>query len=196
MTVFDGETECQLHQSVLMEPEDLIRGCQQREVNALRQLYEMYGKSMHGVIFNIVRDHAIADEVLQDVFLKVWNHADSYNARKGRVFTWIVNISRHAAIDKIRTRDYKQSGATTDVQNFTDVIASGDSLDIQTNAIGLKSFVNALQDSCIQVIELLFFRGFTQKEAAELLDIPLGTIKTRSRNCIDQLRKMVSSTQA
>ncbi|MBO3098799.1 RNA polymerase sigma factor [Gelidibacter pelagius] len=174
-----------------MQLEVLISKFQQKDEKAFTELYRMYGDSMQGVIYNIVRDHAIAEEVMQDVFIKAWNNANSYSAEKGRFFTWILNIARNAAIDKTRSKAFKNSRKNLDAEYFVDILQHSDSLDDQTDAIGIKKFVSQLAKKCIEVIELLYFQGFTQKEASETLDMPIGTIKTRNRNCIKELRTIV-----
>ena len=174
-----------------MHLELLISKFQQKDEKAFEELYRMYGKSMQGVIYNIVRDHDIAEEVMQDVFVKAWYNSSSYSAEKGRFFTWILNIARNAAIDKTRSKEFKNSKKNLDAEYFVDVLEHADSLDNQTDAIGIKKFVKQLAKKCIEVIELLYFKGFTQKEASEKLGIPIGTIKTHNRNCIQQLRTIV-----
>ncbi|MFD2726811.1 RNA polymerase sigma factor [Hyunsoonleella rubra] len=174
-----------------MDIEALVDKFQKKDVKAFETLYEMYSESMHGVIYNIVRDHTIAEEVMQDVFVKAWNNADSYSSKKGRFFTWLLNISRNAAIDKIRSKAYKTSKQNLDVDYFVDIIETNENLDSRTDAIGIKKYVDALAEKCKKIIELLYFRGFTHSEVSETLDMPIGTVKTRNRNCIQQLRDMV-----
>lgn len=151
----------------------------------------MYKDSMHGVIYNIVRDIDIAEEVMQDVFIKAWHNAHKYSAEKGRFFTWILNIARNAAIDKIRSKSFKNSKQNLNSDFFVDIIETNESLDNMTDSIGIAKFVSKLADKCIEVIELLYFKGYTQAEAAEALEMPIGTIKTRNRNCIQELRNIV-----
>ncbi len=174
-----------------MQLETLISQFQKKDEKAFEQLYNMYSDSMHGVIYNIVRDRDIAEEVMQDVFVKVWHNANRYNPSKGRFFTWILNISRNAAIDKTRSKSFKNSGKNLDAQFFVDILETHESLNDKTDAIGVKNFVSKLAKKCIEVIELLYFKGFTQKEASETLEMPIGTIKTRNRNCIKELRQML-----
>lgn len=169
----------------------LVKKFQQKDVKAFETLYAMYSDSIYGVVFNIVRDSAISDELMQDVFIKAWKKADTYSSKKGRFFTWILNIARNAAIDKTRSKAFKQSRGNLDSDLFVDIIQSNDNLNAQTDAIGIKKFVKELGDKCKAIIELLYFKGFTQKEASESLEIPIGTIKTRNRSCIQKLRDMV-----
>jgi RNA polymerase sigma factor (sigma-70 family) len=174
-----------------MEIDQLLNRFKQKDVLAFEQLYEMYYKNILGVVFNIVRDNDIAEEVTQDVFMKAWNNATSYNVEKGRFFTWILNIARNAAIDKTRSKDFNKKSKNLDAEIFVDILQDNVNLDSRTNTIGIKEFVNKLADTCKKLIELLYFKGYTQKEASESLEVPLGTVKTRNRNCLTNLRKML-----
>ena len=174
-----------------MELDNLVLKFQNKDERAFEKLYTMYSESMHGVIYNIVRNNDIAEEVMQDVFVKAWHNADSYDSSKGRFFTWILNISRNAAIDKTRSKAFKNSRKNLDSDFFVDILETSENLDRQTDTIGIKKFVGILEEKCKKIIEYLYFRGYTQKETSEELNIPIGTIKTRNRNCIMQLRKML-----
>ncbi|HIC31034.1 MAG TPA: sigma-70 family RNA polymerase sigma factor [Flavobacteriaceae bacterium] len=174
-----------------MQLEFLVSQFQKKDEKAFEKLYNMYNQSIHGVIYNIVKDHELAEEVMQDVFIKAWEKADTYNSTKGRFFTWILNISRNAAIDKTRSKAFKKSSKNLNSDYFVDIIHSSDNLGSKTDAIGIKKFVDKLAEKCVKIIELLYFKGYTQKEASEELDMPIGTIKTRNRNCIQELRDSV-----
>ena len=174
-----------------MQEELLISNFKKKDVKAFEILYEMYYKNILGVVFNIVRDKATAEEVTQDAFIKAWNKADTYSEKKGRFFTWILNIARNASIDKVRSKDFKNASKNLDGQIFVDILGTHDNLNTATDAIGIKKFVNQLAETCKSIIELLYFKGYTQKEASESLKMPLGTVKTKSRNCINSLRLML-----
>lgn len=174
-----------------MELEILVEKFKQKNEKAFESLYNMYSHSMYGVIHNIVRDKNIAEEVMQDVFIKAWQNANSYNNKKGRFFTWILNIARNAAIDKTRSKNFKKTKQNLSSDFFVDILETSESLNNKTDAIGIKKFINKLTKKCIEVIELLYFKGYTQSEASETLNMPIGTIKTRNRNCIKELRTMV-----
>lgn len=174
-----------------MNLEQLILQFQQKDVNAFEKLYSMYCNSISGVVNNIVKNDAVTQEITQDVFIKAWNKADTYSAKKGRFFTWLLNIARNAAIDYTRSKKFKQGKQNLNSDFFVDILETSSNLDKSTNTIGLKEFVTKLGDTCKAVIELLYFKGFTQKEASDELEIPLGTIKTRNRTCIGELRTML-----
>ncbi|QOD61252.1 sigma-70 family RNA polymerase sigma factor [Polaribacter haliotis] len=174
-----------------MNLDQLILEFQKKDVKAYEKLYNMYCNSISGVVNNIVKNDNVAQEITQDVFIKAWNNSASYSSKKGRFFTWILNIARNAAIDYTRSKKFKQSKQNLNSDFFVDILETSQSLDNSTDAIGLKEFVTKLGDKCKRVIELLYFKGFTQKEASEELDMPIGTIKTRNRNCIGELRTML-----
>ena len=164
---------------------------QDGDEKAFNEIYCRYSEAIFGIIYSIVLDQAIAEEVLQDVFIKVWNKGKDYNQTKGRFFTWVLNIARNAAIDETRSKAYKNTKKNLSASNFVDIIISNENLNNKTNAIGIKAFVEALKPTCIAIIELLYFKGFSQVEAAKQLKMPLSTLKTRNRNCINDLRLKV-----
>jgi RNA polymerase sigma-70 factor (ECF subfamily) len=116
----------------------------------------------------------------------------TYDASKGRFYTWIVNIARNTAIDKYRSKDFNNNRKNLSTDNFVSVIKDSYNLSGSTDAIGIKKFIDKLKPTCVKIIDLLFFKGFTHKEASEELEIPIGTIKTRNRACIGELRTMLN----
>lgn len=174
-----------------MQENEIIHQLQIGNEKAFEAVYTMYSKSLYGIIYNITRDEAVSEELLQDVFLKIWNNASSYDSDKGRFFTWILNIARNASIDRLRSKDFKNTRSNLKSDNFTDILESKTNTAGRLDAIGLEKYVEILEPICKKLIDLLFFKGFTQKESAEKLQIPLGTVKTRNRVCIDKLRAYI-----
>ncbi len=171
-----------------MDLDQLISEYKQGDIRAYNRLYNMYSEAIHGVIYTIVGSNDVAEELCQDVFLKVWSKSDQYDLSKGRFFTWILNIARNAAIDHLRSRAFKEGKQNLSTDNFVDIVGATSSLDKQTDTIGLANYVNELKERCQNLIDALFFKGFTQKETSEKLEIPLGTVKTQIRSCISDLR--------
>lgn len=169
----------------------LVSQFQNKNQKAFKKLYDLYNVSIYGVIYKIVKDKSIAEELMQDTFIKAWQNSKGYFSEKGRFFTWILNIARNTAIDKIRSKTYKQSRSNLNTDNFYNSISSNDNLDRKTNAIGINKYVSKLNPKGHKVVDLIYFKGFTQKQASEHLNIPLGTVKTRTRNCINKLRAMM-----
>lgn len=174
-----------------MQQDQLIAQLQAGNEKAFERIYQLYSESIFGIIYTITRDKSVSEEILQDVFLKIWNNASSYNSDKGRFFTWILNIARNASIDKIRSKDFKNKQLNLKSDNFVDILEAKSNFSSKIDAIGLQKYIDILEPVCKKLIDLLFFKGFTQKETAEKLGMPLGTVKTKNRVCIDKLRSTV-----
>ena len=140
------------------------------------------------IITNLISDREEAEDVLQEVFVKIWKNIETYNQSKGRLYTWMLNITRNTAIDKLRSKGFNNSKKNLSSDNFVHLLDDSNKLTNRIDSIGLREFVNKLKPKCIQLIDLLFFKGFTQQEASEELEIPLGTVKTQNRNCMNDLR--------
>lgn len=174
-----------------MQQDGLILELQNGNQRAFERIYELYSESIYGIIYSIVNDEKVAEEILQDVFLKIWENASSYNSDKGRFFTWILNIARNASIDQIRSKSHKNKQKNLKADNFVDILENKSHFSSRTDAIGIKKYIDVLKPICKKLIDLLFFKGFTQKETAEELEMPLGTVKTKNRACINKLREIL-----
>ena len=174
-----------------MTQEELLPLLLRKEERAFTQLYDMYSKSLFSIITNLVKDREEAEDVLQEVFVKIWKNIDTYNQSKGRLYTWMLNITRNTSIDKLRSKGYNNSQKNLSSDNFVHLLDDSNKLTNKIDSIGLRDFVNKLKPKCIQLIDLLFFKGFTQQEASEELIIPLGTVKTQNRMCMNDLRKFL-----
>ncbi|MEM0994876.1 MAG: RNA polymerase sigma factor [Bacteroidota bacterium] len=160
---------------------------------AIEAILPKYGAALQGVIYKIVGSQEVTEEVLQDTFVKVWKNAKSYNPSKGRLFTWLLNIARNTAIDRIRSKKFKlhQRSKSLDATVY-DHIAHSEEMQIQDS--GLQNVLHQLDEKYTQVIDILYFKGYTQQEAAKELDISLGTVKSRVKIAMRELRKMLSSS--
>ncbi len=160
-----------------------------REKIAIEALYDMYSASLYGVISRIIVDTATAEDVLQETFVKIWHSFSGYSSEKGRLFTWMVNIARNLAIDKIRSKDYKNQNKNQELENNVTSIDEQRSTVYKPELLGIKELVETLKPEQKSILDLVYFKGYTHVEAADELGIPLGTIKTRLRMAIQQLRK-------
>lgn len=173
-----------------MQLEDLISQFQKKDSKAFERLYEMYAINICGVINTILRNESRAEEICQDVFIKIWNNADRYDSSKGRFFTWVVNIARNAAIDELRSKSHKRNKLNLSTDFFVGILESPtDEEEGEWDTARIQIMLKKLKKKCVELIEMLYFQGTSQKEASTALQIPLGTVKTRIRNCISQLRK-------
>lgn len=175
----------------MTQPDQLIERFQQKEEKAFAEIYERYSKSLYGVINSVLHDTELSEEVLQDTFVKIWNKASTFDSSKGRFFTWMLNIARNGAIDKTRSKAFKNSKQNQNAAYFVDILEEKSNFTSEMDAIGIKKYIAILEPICKKVIDLLFFKGYTQKEASEELEMPLGTIKTRNRICIKKLREVL-----
>ena len=166
-----------------------MHALQNREKIAVEALYDMYSSSLYGVISRIVTDTAIAEDVLQETFVKIWHSFSSYSADKGRLFTWMVNVARNLSIDKIRSKDFKNQNKNQELENNVTFIDEQRNTTYNPELLGIKDLVQALKPEQKSILDLVYFKGYTHVEAADELGIPLGTIKTRLRMAILQLRK-------
>jgi RNA polymerase sigma factor (sigma-70 family) len=167
----------------------LVKKLQQREEQAFHLLYDQYSPALYGVILKVVRDEEAARDVLQDSFVKIWRNIPSYDSQKGRLFTWLLNIARNTAIDAIRTRHSGQSIQTsTDIVDIVDQHQQTYQPAVET--LDLPDKVNQLNPDRRMVIDLVYFYGYTHEEVAEKLNLPLGTVKTRVRSALQELKKL------
>ena len=173
------------------QEQELTGLLKQHSNEAFNYLYDNYSGALYGIINQIVPDRETANDILQEVFVNIWKKIDSYDPSKGRLFTWMLNIARNAAIDMIRSKSYQD---TLKNQPFPDNVHSSLNLHVVKPAvddIGLKKIISNLKEEYRTLIDLSYFQGFTHEEIAKVLDIPLGTVKTRIRTALLQLRTMI-----
>ena len=169
--------------------QELLELLRQRTESAFQYLYDNYSGALYQIIFNIVGEEEQSADVLQDVFVKIWKQIDQYDESKGRLFTWMLNISRNASIDMIRSKAFRNQQKNQDLEESVYGEAGG--TEIAIDAIGLRKFVAELKPELRQLIELAYFQGFTQEDISKTLNIPLGTVKTRIRSGLQQLRAIM-----
>jgi RNA polymerase sigma-70 factor (ECF subfamily) len=171
------------------EESELIKLLKQKDNQAFSYLYNNYGNALYGIVKQIVSDGEIGSDVLQEVFVSIWRKIDSYDSSKGKLFTWMLNIARNAAIDKTRSKHYQQSLKLipiTDHELSHPIIRPG------YDDYGLKKVIHKLKNEERILIDLSYYQGFTHDQIAKALDIPLGTVKTRLRGALTQLRIMLT----
>lgn len=136
----------------------------------------------------MLKHDALAEDVLQDAFIKVYKKIHTYDPIKGRLFTWMLNIVRNLAIDVLRSREYQMTSGSVQMETEQlERVAASTRTDV--DHIGLTEVLNTLPDSQRDVLELLYYQGYTQVEVAKKLDIPLGTVKSKVRLGMKALRK-------
>lgn len=166
---------------------NIVEMLHQNDKRVMAIIYDQYAPALYGVVLRIVNSEAIAEDVMQDAFVKIWKNGKTYDRSKGTLFTWMLNISRNTAIDKIRSKNYRKGEK---IQTLDHHVYNQESRNyrIRPEEVGLKELLNNLDHKYKEVIDLVYFKGFTQKEVSEHLDIPLGTVKTRLRIALRELR--------
>lgn len=168
---------------------ELVQLLKQRQQSAFSYLYDNYSAALLSVIVGVVADTELANDVLQEVFIKIWRQIESYDDAKGRLFTWMLNVARNASIDTVRSKSYQNSQQNQELTETT--YHAGGTTQIQTDQMGLRKVVHQLKEEHKVLVELAYFQGFTQDEISKILDIPLGTVKTRLRTALIQLRTVI-----
>ncbi len=174
-----------------IDQDQLVSRLREKQADAFTYLYDNYSAAIYGAIFRIINDEDVAKEVLQDAFMKFWNKIDQYDSSKGRFFTWMVNISRNLAIDKLRSKEMKKAGKTNDIETYVTSIERERLHHLNVDGIGLKETLSSLRDEEKTILELVYFKGYTQSEISDEFDIPLGTVKTRLRMGLKNIRKVL-----
>lgn len=171
--------------------QELVALLRQRNDHSFGYLYDNYSGALLGVVSAIVSDQETARDVLQEVFVNIWRKIESYDPDKGRLFTWMMNIARNAAIDKIRSKGYQDSLKNHSISNNVDTNIAGTATLPQVDDVGLKKILAKLKEEHRVLIDMSYFQGYTHDEISKILAIPLGTVKTRIRSALIQLRTMI-----
>ena len=168
----------------------MVRG----DKSALAQLYDSLGRPLYSLAFRILNDSAEAQDIVQDVFLQIWQKAGTYETSRGSVFGWAATLTRNRAIDRVRMRKRRtellaESAPDLQPAPLADDEDSGASLWIKEKARAVRSALGQLAPDQQKAIELAFFSGLTQLQIAAKLNEPLGTIKARIRRGLLKLRE-------
>jgi RNA polymerase sigma-70 factor (ECF subfamily) len=153
---------------------------------AFASLYNDYSAALFGVISRIVGDKEKAEEVLQDAFVRIWKSASSYDPERGRAFTWMLNIARNAAIDVVRTKSHQMQEKIRTLDKHVYRLDSGDAP--TGDHIGMDRILAGLSEDNRLMIDMAYYQGYSQQEIADKTGIPLGTVKSRTRTALNQLR--------
>ena len=170
----------------------LLQGIAERDQRAFLALYERYGNLVYSLALRVVRHQVMAEEVTQDVFLKVWQQPTRWNPALGQFSSWLLTITRNAGIDRLR----KERRHWTPTQDYSDpLMEAGEKGAVSENpywfdGLLLERLLQQLPTEQRQLIELAFYQGYTHSELAENLQLPLGTVKTRLRTGLQKLRAL------
>lgn len=166
---------------------NIVKLLQEGDKKALTLLYDNYSSSLLGVAYKITNDESLAKDALQESFIKIWKNSKKYDPNKARLFTWLYRITRNTAIDKLRSYNNRNN---KEVQIENSNVYTVSTFTINQDVIDLKQHVAKLDQKYRIVLNALFFEGMTQQEASDDLKIPLGTVKSRLKIALRELKKV------
>jgi len=171
-----------------MDTTELIRLLKIKDERGLSYLFDHYSGALNGIIIRILHSEKLAEEVLQQTFMKIWEKIDLYDESKSQFFTWMSRIARNSAIDVKRLKRY-QNLKNTQALDLNIHNVQGDQISLA--GMDVQTLTAKLHQKHKAVLDHTYLFGYTQKETAEKLEIPLGTVKTRVRKAIKELRKIL-----
>lgn len=169
---------------------DLLRRSARGDEDAFAALYDATSRRLFGLVLRIVRDHAMSEEVTQEVYLDVWRHCARFDPERGSALSWLMTIAHRTAVDRVRaseaSRRRDDAHATTSQEVEFDTTAETAQASLEAQRV--RRALTTLTDAQRSAVELAYLGGYTHTEVARLLDLPLGTAKTRIRDGLIRLR--------
>lgn len=169
--------------------DQIVRYLAEKNERAIELIFEHYSIAMMNVIRSVVKEEALSEDILQQVLVKIWKKGASYDSSKAGLYTWLIRISRNAAIDATRGKDFLRHRKSESIDNFVFNGEAIHQMSVQERKLTVWESVDQLPDSQSCLIDMAYFQGYTQKEISKELDIPLGTVKTRMRSALRTLRR-------
>ena len=170
-----------------LETSELIEGLINKDRMAYDYLYDNYSSKLYGIALHITQKRDIAEDVLQETFIKVYKHIDKYDETRGTFFTWMLNICRNGAIDKIR---YGNESRKIQYDSLLVDIATNENPEVERANAELWEVLNKLENEHKEILKLSYYYGYAHGEISEKLGIPLGTVKSKIRIVLRELRKI------
>jgi RNA polymerase sigma-70 factor (ECF subfamily) len=177
-----------------LDDEELMLRLAYRDLVAFRALYDRYGNLVYSAALRVVRDAQIAEDMVQEIFLRIWRKPESYVAQRGRFVTWLTSVTRNRAVDEVRSRGrrFRHETASPEEQERELPASEQDDPALTAELSDQRRLILAalkqIPAEQREIIELAYFGGLTQQEIAERLSQPLGTVKTRIRLGMQKLR--------
>ena len=165
----------------------LIKLLKEQNENALSSLYDKYSGAIYGVIIRICKDEALAEDILQETFLKIWQKAHSFDPEKGKFYTWAHRIAKNAVLNALRSKRNL-------IQNEDlSVYSNKEEFNTKTDYLALNGSIKKLEPHHQKAIDLVYFKGLTHREAHEEMAVPLGTFKSYVKQALKKLRETYNS---
>lgn len=179
---------------------ELMARIKARDASALSELYDHYNRLLFGLILSVLKKREEAEDILQEVFAKIWQQAEKFDLERGTVYTWIVTLARNRSIDRLRSKVYKEQKKQSTSLDDEDVFHPlySDESDPLENTIlterakKVHQALDQISEKQRKVLQVAYFSGMSQSEISEEFDIPLGTVKTRMRDGMIKLRELLA----
>lgn len=169
--------------------EQIISLLKQNDPEVIKLIYKQYSHNLYNIIYRVLKDQEIAQDVFQEVMIKIWKKGHYFDSGKGSLYTWLVSVCRNAAIDKTRSKEFIKAKKTSSSEEIRE--KDTDSRHIEKEQV--EEMLMKLPEKQKIIVDMAYFQGYTQEEIAKRLAIPLGTVKTRIRLAIKHLRKVVET---
>ena len=168
---------------------DLVAALKARNREAMGVLYDRYSRALYGIAFRVVRSEKETEDVLQDAFVRIWEQIDRFDQKRGTLYTWMHTVVRNLSLDMVKSKGYRSSQENQNLTNLVDTLeAREQELSTTLRLLDVKESVSSLEPELVEIVDTLYFQGFTQSEAAKELNLPVGTVKTRARRALNHLR--------
>jgi RNA polymerase sigma-70 factor (ECF subfamily) len=172
-----------------LSEDKLIEGLQNMDGSAMSALYSMYSDSLYRVISTIVVIDEVAQDLLQETFIKIWKSFKQYDPRKGRLYTWMIRLARNISIDYLRSVNHRNYTVSENLFESTQQIDQKFQVSYNPELIGVRDMTTILNEDQRKTLDLIYFKGYTHVQAAEELNVTVGIIRSRLQSSIAELRR-------
>ena len=170
--------------------QELVLSLKQKDENAFSYLYDNYSDALNGVIYAMVGDATLSEDILQEAFLKIWKNIDAYDDTKGKLYTWMRRLTHNLTLDNLKSNQHKyQSKVVKDEMAVVNIQVSNSVVN-HLDVLDFKKKLDTLDPKQRQIIDMSYYQGYTQEEIAAELNMPVGSVKTKIRSAIIELRKI------
>ncbi|MEK3720178.1 RNA polymerase sigma factor [Paenibacillus sp. FSL H8-0034] len=180
----------------LMPDQELMKRISAKDEEALKQLYDHYEKPIYSFAYRMVRDTMMSEEIVQELFLRIWQTAERFDGAQGKLTSWMFTLTRNITIDLLRKKRSRtpQSMAEPDQLQFVADERMNTELNVEKKWVGeqVKAALDDLNEDQKKVVEWIYYQGYTHQEVSDKYAIPLGTVKSRVRLAMKQLQRRLS----
>ena len=173
---------------------ELISRLQERDPEGLAAAYDRYGRVAYSVLLRITRDPSVAEDLVQELFIRLWNRGKEFDSSKGTLGVWLLSIARNMAIDHVRSAQARFSMRLRPIDHLDQLsmaAAGSEPESVIDRSRAVSAAFTTLTPNEKRVLELAYFEGFSQTEIADRLKEPLGTVKSWTRSALSRMRKVI-----